>query len=141
MTIREIMTENPDCCTAGTNLQRVARMMVECDCGAIPVVEEVESMKPLGIITDRDITVRTVAKGKNPLEMNASDVMTESTVTTRPDADVEEAAQQMKDHQVRRLIVVDDDGACIGMVAQADIALDTSDRRTGDVVEEISEPS
>lgn len=108
---------------------------------AIPVVEDVESMKPLGIITDRDITVRMVAKGKNPLDMNARDVMTESTVTTRPDADVEEAAQQIKDHQVRRLIVVDDDGACIGIVAQADIALDASDGRTGDVVEETSEPS
>lgn len=141
MIIREIMTEHPDCCTAETSLQRVAHMMTECDCGAIPVVEEVKSMKPFGIVTDRDITVRTVAKGKNPLEMKASDVMTESTVTTRPDADVEEAAQKMKDHQLRRLIVVDDNGACIGMVAQADIARDGSDRQTGDVVEEISEPS
>jgi len=72
MQVTDIMTKNPACCTPDTNLQEVAMLMVEHDCGETPVVKDKKSMKLIGVITDRDITIRTVAEGKNPLEMTAS---------------------------------------------------------------------
>lgn len=141
MKIKEIMTENPICCVGETNLEEVARMMVENDCGAIPVVEDQENWKPIGIITDRDITCRAVAEGKNPLDMTAEEVMTASPVTISQEASVEECIREMETHQLRRILVVDDTGSCSGIVALADIALHTGDKETGEVVEEVSRPS
>lgn len=141
MKVQEIMTARPATCMPDTSLQEVAQMMVECDCGAIPVVESGSSKRPAGIITDRDIVTRILAKGQNPLQQRAADAMTRSTVTLGPGASVDEAAQLMKAHQVRRLLVVDDAGDCVGIVAQADLARHASEAQTGDVVEEISEPS
>ena len=81
MKVEEIMTKNPACCTADSKLQEVAQMMVTNDCGCIPVVENEESKKPIGMITDRDITIRTVAEGKNPLDLTAGDVMSDQVIT------------------------------------------------------------
>ena len=141
MQVREIMTENPACCTTTTSLQETARMMVDCDCGAIPVVENMENKKPVGIITDRDITVRTIAVGKNPMQMVTGEVMTTDVVTVTPDTPVEKLVDKMSGNQIRRVIVVDENGACCGMVAQADIALDTTAHKTAEVVEEVSKAS
>ena len=141
MQVREIMTENPACCTTTTSLQETARMMVDCDCGAIPVVEDMENKKPIGIITDRDITVRTIAAGKNPMQMVTGEVMTTDVVTVTPDTPVEELVDKMSGNQIRRVIVVDENGSCCGMVAQADIALDTTAHKTAEVVEEVSKAS
>jgi CBS domain-containing protein len=137
MNIRRLMTAEPAFCTPTTNLRDVAEMMATCDCGAIPVFSDKEGMKPVGVVTDRDITIRIVAKGQNPLEKNAVDAMT----TIKADADMETAAGLMKKNQVRRLIVVNEDGACVGMLAQADLALEDSDRKTGDLVEKVSQPN
>ena len=139
MQVREIMTENPACCTPETNLQEVARLMVENDCGCIPVVDSQETRKPVGVITDRDICCRTVAEGKNPLEMAAGDCMTEAVVTVKQDASIEDCCNTMEENQIRRVPVVDAQGACCGMVAQADIARDASARKTADVVQQVSQ--
>lgn len=141
MTVQEIMTRDPQCCTPETKIQRVARMMVECDCGAIPVVENTDSKKPVGVVTDRDIVVRLIAEGKDYTQLGASEAMTSSTVTVQEDADLSEAERLMKDRQIRRIIVVDSNGRCAGILAQADVARHRSDSETGDVVEEISEPA
>ncbi len=141
MNVRDLMTESPAVCTPDTGLQDVAKMMVEHDCGAIPVIENEQGGKPVGIITDRDITIRTVAKGQNPLQQRAADAMTHGTETVRPSESVDRAAQLMEQQKIRRLVVVDDDDTCVGIVAQADLARHTSDDQTGELVEEISEPS
>ncbi len=141
MTVQEIMTREPQCCTPDTKLRQVARMMVDCDCGAIPVVEDMDSKQPVGIVTDRDIVMRVVAEGKDYTQLGASAAMTPSTVTVQEDADLSDAERLMKDRQIRRIIVVDENGRCVGMLAQADIARHRSDSETGDVVEEISEPT
>ncbi|MDB5105585.1 MAG: hypothetical protein JWP91_3274 [Fibrobacteres bacterium] len=141
MKIKEIMTQNPICCVGETNLEEVARMMVENDCGAIPVVEDQENWKPVGIITDRDITTRAVAEGRNPLEMTAQEVMSGTPVTISQEASVEECIREMETHQLRRILVVDEDGSCAGIVALADIALHTGDREVVEVVEEVSRPA
>ncbi len=140
MTVQEIMTKDPQCCTPDTPIQEVARMMVACDCGAIPVVQDKDSKHPVGVITDRDIVARIVAKGEDYMQLSASAAMTATTITVQEDGDLREAERLMKEKQIRRIIVVDDTGRCVGMLAQADIARHRSDSETGEIVEEISEP-
>lgn len=141
MQVREIMTENPVCCVPDANLEDVARMMSENDCGAIPVVEDQEKWKPLGIVTDRDIVVRAVAEGKNPLDLTADDVMSQGPITVGQDASIEECEREMESHQVRRILVIDAGGGCVGIVSQADIALQRGGQETVDVVGEVSRPA
>jgi CBS domain-containing protein len=138
MKVSEIMTKNPGCCTPETPLREVARLMVDCDCGEIPVVDSKRTMRPVGVVTDRDIVVRCVAEGKNPLEAEAEDCMSSPVVTATPDADVQEAADLMQDHQLRRLPIVDEAGALCGIVAQADLARHASPREVAEVVREVS---
>lgn len=140
MKVKEIMTENPICCEGETSLEEVARMMVENDCGAIPVVQDQDSWKPIGIITDRDIATRAVAQGRNPLELTAEECMSPSPVTIGPDFEIGECLREMEEHQIRRILVVDDNGGCCGIVALADIALHTGEKEAGEVVEEVSRP-
>ena len=76
MQVKDVMTANPACCTPNNALPEVARMMVDNDCGEIPVVENQEKKIPVGVITDRDIVCRAVANDKNPLELKVKDCMT-----------------------------------------------------------------
>lgn len=139
MIVKEIMTKDPACSLAETSLPEVARMMVENDCGAIPVVNDRESKKPIGMLTDRDITVRTVAEGKNPLDLTAGDIMTENVVTVTPETSVEDCCNLMEERQLRRIAVVDEKGAVCGLVAQADVALNTDTHKTAQMVEKVSQ--
>jgi CBS domain-containing protein len=141
MQVREFMTAEPACCTPDMKLQDVARMMVEQDCGEIPVVESSSSKKPVGVVTDRDITTRTVARGRNPLEMTARDCMSTPVVTVTPEMEIESCCQILEQHQVRRVPVVDDRGRICGMVSQADIAKNAPERETAEVVRSISQPA
>ena len=138
MNVREIMTESPACCTADTPLREVAQMMVQNDCGCIPVVENEDSKKPIGMITDRDITTRVVAEGKNPKDLTAKDAMTSEVVSVTPDTSIEDCCNLMEERQIRRIAVVDNSGSCCGMIAQADIANNASESKTAEVVQEVS---
>jgi CBS domain-containing protein len=138
MKIQDIMTTNPACCGPETSLPEVARLMVDHDCGEIPVLRDGH---PVGVITDRDIAARAVAAGRNPLEMKASDCMTSPVITVKPSTDVSDCCDTMEEHQIRRVPVVDDSGNCCGMVSQADIAKHASARKTAEVVKEVSKPA
>ncbi len=138
MNVSEIMTKDPACCTPDTSLQEVAKMMVDSDCGCIPVVDGKDSMMPVGMITDRDITCRVVAKGQNPLDLTAKDAMTTTVVSVTPDTSVEDCCNLMEESQIRRVAVVDENGACCGIVAQADVANNASEAKTAEVVQEVS---
>jgi CBS domain-containing protein len=139
MKVREIMTKNPACCTPDSSLREIAQMMVEHDCGCIPVVDNNSTMKPVGTITDRDITVRAfTGSGQNPLEMKASDVMTSDIVSVRPGTSIEQCCDVMENKQIRRVLVVDESGRLSGIVAQADVA-EFNTPRSGELVREISE--
>lgn len=141
MKVKDIMTKNPACCTPDSSLQEVAQLMVEYDCGETPVVESKDSMKLVGVITDRDITCRTIAVGKNPLKMTAGDCMSSPCVTVTAEMSVDDCCQVMEENQVRRVPVVDKSGACCGIVAQADIAQHASKKETGEVVKGVSLPN
>ena len=141
MRVQDVMTRDPFCCTRDSGLQEVARMMVEHDCGVIPVVDGRQNMKLIGAVTDRDITCRTVAVGKNPLEMTAAQCMSSPVVTARPDMSLDECRRLMEENQVRRIPVIDSRGACCGMVSQADIARKADKEQTAEVVKEVSKPT
>ena len=141
MKVSELMTRRPACATPEMTLSKVAKMMADENVGSVPVIENKDSGKIVGVVTDRDITLRAVARGKNPLEMSAKDVMTADVFTVRDEDDVQDVARLMETHQIRRVPVVDTNGKVCGIVAQADIALKASDRTTADVVQSVSKPN
>lgn len=139
--VRDLMTPDPVCCIPDTNLREVARKMKENDCGLIPVVDSFDTLKPIGTITDRDIAIRVVAEGKNPLELKAGDCMTRQCITVRDEDSLEDCVRIMEKNQIRRVVVVDRSGRCCGIIAQADIARKANAKTTAEVVEQISEPN
>jgi CBS domain-containing protein len=141
MQVKEIMSDHPKCCTPDMNLQEAARMMVACDCGAIPVVDSDDHAKPIGIITDRDIACRAVAEGKDSIQTKVRDCMTTHLVCVSPEASMEECCEVMEKNQVRRLLVADHENHLRGIVSQADIALHLAKNKTAEVVKQVSQPS
>lgn len=139
MNIAEIMTAEPAFCAPGTPLQEVASLMVQHDCGQIPVCEH-GSLKPIGVVTDRDIVCRTIAKGLNPLIMNASACMSHPCVTVAADASLDECCHLMEKYQVRRLPVVDEKGQLCGIVSQADVAHHHLEAHAGRLLKSLSSP-
>ena len=138
MELNTVMTANPACCGRETSLQQVARMMADNDCGMIPVVDQ-QGM-PVGTITDRDIAVRAVAQGGSMDSCCAGDYMSAPVRTVSQDSTLADCCAAMESAQIRRMPVVDMQGRVVGVVAQADIALNGSADRTAEVVQEISRP-
>lgn len=136
--LSSVMTANPACCSGDTTLREVARMMAENDCGEIPVVE---SGRPVGVVTDRDIAVRAVAEGRDTNSTRASDCMTTPVTTVPQGGSLADCCEAMERDQIRRVVVVDDAGAVCGIVAQADIARTGRDQKTAEVVREVSAPT
>jgi len=134
----KVMTKDPACCTADTSLQQVAQLMVDNDCGCIPVVDNETSKMPIGMVTDRDICCRVVAAGKNPLDLTAGDAMTSTVVSVPFNSSFEDACRLMEESKVRRIAVVDEKGAICGIIAQADVAINADDKATAEVVQEVS---
>ena len=133
---RDFMTSDPACCRPHTMLDQVAKMMVQYDCGEIPVLDVTD--RPIGVVTDRDIVCRLVAEGKNPMAYPAETCMSESVVTVQADAPIREVVATMEQHQVRRVPVVDDRGCCIGIISQADVASVAPAGQVGELVREVS---
>jgi len=143
MKARELMTADPTCCTPDDTIQQAAQLMRDHNCGCIPVVEDAHSKRLVGVVTDRDITIRCMAEGKGP-QTRVKDVLSPNAKCCGPDDDVEAVERIMAGEQVRRVPVVDQRGCCIGMIAQADLALNhqaASESEVGQVVERISEPA
>ena len=141
MKANDVMTPSPACCLPETSLREVAQMFIDYDCGAIPVVDGLDTRLPLGIITDRDICCRGVASGRNVFELTARDCMSAPCITVGLEASLDECCEAMEKNKVRRLLVVDRTGTCCGVIAQADIALKGRERIAGEVVKEVSRPT
>ena len=141
MQVKEIMTKSPACCTPDTLVQQVAQEMIKHDCGCIPIIESDARPKVVGMITDRDIVCRAVAKGENPQFLMASACMTPQVVTVTPETDVDTCCALMEQYQLRRIPVVDALGFCRGIVAQADIAEKCEPGKAAEVVRDISHHS
>jgi len=140
MRVRDIMTVHMAFCMPEKTVNEVAGMMVTSDCGAIPVVDPV-TRKAVGIITDRDIVCRAVAKGLDTARTRAEEIMTMPIVAVRPEDSIEDCIASMESSQVRRVPVVDAQGFLCGMLSQADIARAVAPPETGHLVHDISRPT
>ena len=135
--VREAMTKDPRSIGPSASVVEAARVMRDEHIGSLPITDGDTLM---GMITDRDITTRVVAEEADPKLTLVGDVYSRDLVSVEPDKDLDEALQLMARHQVRRLPVVEN-GRLVGIVAQADIALRENEKKTGELVEAISEPS
>src|SRR6266540_6920771 len=135
--IRDVMSSDVCSSDLDKSVAYAAKMMREEDVGLAPIVE---GDKLIGMLTDRDIATRVAAEGRDPDQVKVRDVASKQLVTIDPGQDLDEALRMMAKHQVRRLPVVEEDGRLVGVVAQADIAREGDDTKTGRLVEEISEP-
>lgn len=133
--IRDVMTSDPRTVEPSATVQEAAKAMRDEEVGPIPIVE---NGSLAGILTDRDIVVRVVAEGKDASSTTVGDIASRDLVTIDPEQTLDEALRLMAEHQVRRLPVCEEDGKLVGIVAQADVALEGDDRTTGEVVEKIS---
>lgn len=136
--VSSVMTANPASCNANTPLREVAQLMVDKDCGLIPVVDD--DNRPVGTVTDRDIAVRVVAAGKDVATATAQDAMTSPIKTVDNTSSLYDATCVMEAEKIRRLVVVDGDGRLAGVTALADLARAGKDQATAQVVKEVSEP-
>jgi len=136
---RDVMTPDPACCTPHTTLDEVARLMLQYDCGEIPVIDATDQV--VGVITDRDIVCRVVAQGKNPMGYTADIYMTQPVVTVAADDSIDRVVSVMESYRIRRVPVVDDSGTCTGIIAQADVAQFAPPRTVAELVRRVSRDS
>ena len=134
--VRDLMTRNPCSIDADKSVTHAAKMLRDEDVGLAPIVE---GDRLVGTVTDRDITIRVVAEGKDPESTKVKEIASINLVTVDPRQDLDEALKLMAKHQVRRLPVIEAGGRLVGVVAQADIARGGDEKQTGRVVEQISQ--
>ena len=140
MKIKSLMTSKVECIRPEATLEQAARRMRDLDVGPLPVCGNEDRL--VGIVTDRDITIRAVAQGMDPKTMLVREVMTPSILYCFEDQDVEEAARLMKEHQIRRLVVLNRQKKLVGIISLGDLAVETGDDlMAGELVEAISQPA
>lgn len=140
MKCNEIMTKNPVCCLPNDSVMVAAQLMRRVDIGAIPVIENEQTMKLVGILSDRDLALKIVAEGHDPQIAKVEKVMTGKVVTCQMDDDLEKALNLMAEHQLRRIPIVDNENRIVGIIAQADVATRVDQpEKTAEVVKEISQ--
>lgn len=136
MKISEVMTRNVKTVTLDTTAQEAAGFMLSEDAGSMPVSE---GDRLIGMVTDRDIAVRGVAKGRGP-ETPVRELMTDQVICVREDDDVDDVASKMSETQVRRLPVVDEDDRLCGIVSLGDLSRETNDESAHQALEGVSQP-
>lgn len=136
--VRDVMTAGPVCVTPDTPVSVVAEVMDSDNIGAVPVVED---DRLTGMITDRDIVVRAIAQGKDPRGMPVREIYSRDVVAVSPDDKLKDVVSIMAGQQVRRIPVVDKENHLVGVISQADIALEAKEKAVGEMVEEISKPA
>lgn len=137
MKVREIMSKDVASLRSDDSIERAAQLMKQYNCGSIPVCTQ---DKLIGIVTDRDIAVRSVASGNDVSEQRVQDIMTDNVVFGSPEMEVVDAARLMSDRQIRRLPIVERN-SLIGIVALGDISLEPNYQDSAeDALKNISEP-
>lgn len=137
MKVSDVMTAQVATARPTDTVREIAATMANVDSGAVPVVAD---GKVLGLVTDRDIVLRVIAAGGN-LDTPASEVMTPDVQSCSEEDNVADAAAQMANHQIRRLVVTGEKGNLVGILSLGDIALDYGAKQVGKTLEEISEPT
>ena len=138
MKLREIMTRNVEAISADATLVEAADRMARLDIGFLPVID---SERVVGAVTDRDLVVRGLAEILDPKTTKVEEVMTRDLKTLSVDEDVEQAAKLMEEQQIRRLVVTDDDGGCVGVISLGDLSQKLPDaERCGEVLDHVCRP-
>jgi CBS domain-containing protein len=140
MKIREAMTPNPVTCIPSDTAQKAAQLMRDNNVGSLPVVSDHDSLRLLGMITDRDLCISVVADGLDSKSSTIERFISASPVTCREGENLDAAERAMQEHQIRRIPVIDGDGRCIGIVSQADMALKDKPDKVSKTVAEVSKP-
>jgi len=143
MQLKEVMTPQVEVVRPDASLQEAAEMMMKLDVGPLPVCD---GQRLVGMLTDRDITVRGTAQGRDPKTTQVQEVMTPDVIYCFEDQDVEDAANLMEEHQIRRLVILNREKKLVGIVSLGDLALeadeeDLDDAEVGEVLEQISQPA
>jgi CBS domain-containing protein len=139
MLIKDIMTRHVECVSPEDTLQAAARKMRDLDVGPMPVCGP--DGKLAGMLTDRDITVRATADGKDPSKCKVREAMTPQVICVYEDQDTGEVARQMKEKQIRRLLVLNRDKKLSGIVSLGDLSVDADKRQAGEVLKDVSAPA
>jgi CBS domain-containing protein len=138
-TCQEVITRDPVSCLRSDTVHVAAALMKEQDVGSIPVVENRENNRLAGIITDRDLTVKVLAEGRDANSTKLEEVMTRHPVTCAPGDDLQKAFEAMTSNRVRRIPVVDQENRLVGIIAQADVATRTeATAKVAELVEKVS---
>jgi len=136
----EVMTKDPVCCLPNDSAVTAAELMKSENIGSIPVIENEQSQKLVGIVTDRDLALKIVAAALDAKSTKVETVMTDKVVTCHADDDLQKALDAMAEHQLRRIPVVDNNNKIVGIIAQADVATRADQpEKTAEVVKEISQ--
>jgi CBS domain-containing protein len=138
MKIREIMTPDAQCVGPDETLVDAAGLMRQLDVGVLPVCDGGDVV---GMVTDRDITIRAVAEGRQPGTTKVREVMSPGRVSVYEDQDVDEAVRVMEEHQVRRAPVMNREQKLVGIVSLGDIAVDASAALSGEALKRVSQPA
>ena len=137
----EVMTKNPVVCMPNDLVAKVAQVMKREDVGPVPIVENGQTRRLVGMVTDRDLAVKMVAEGRDIKTTKAEEVMTRKLVTCRAGDDLQKALDAMSENQLRRIPVVDDEDRVVGIIAQADVATRVNQpEKTAAMVKKISRP-
>lgn len=139
MLVKDLMTTGVHLVPPDQTLREAARAMEAIDAGVLPVCE---GTKLVGIVTDRDITVRGTAEGLDPSKARVGDIMTRDVIACSEDQDVEDAARVMEEEQIRRVPVLDREMRVTGIISVADVAVRARDKKlAGELIERVSEPA
>ena len=136
----DVMTKNPVCCRPDDMVAKAAQLMQSENIGSIPVIENEQTQKLVGIVTDRDLALKVIAKGQDAKSTKVEAVMTRQVVTCRAEDALQKALDAMAEHQLRRIPIVDNDNRIVGIIAQADVATRVNQpEKTAEMVKEISQ--
>ena len=136
------MTQDPVCCLPTDTVSKAAQLMKDEDVGSIPVIEDEQTMKLIGIVTDRDLALQVVAPERDASTTQVEDVMTYEVITCRASDDVQKAVDAMAQHQLRRMPVIDSDHRIVGIISQADVATRVEkSEEVAEMVKDISQPT
>jgi CBS domain-containing protein len=139
-TCEDVMTSNPTCCLPTDNVAKVAELMKRENIGSVPVIENDQTRKLIGIITDRDLALRIVGEGRDAKSARVEAVMTRKVVACRADDDLQRVLEAMSKHQLRRIPIVNNENKIVGIISQADVATRVNQpEKTAEVVKDISQ--
>ena len=137
-----MMTKDPICCLPTDTVVKAAQMMKRENIGSIPVIENEQTRKLVGIVTDRDLALKVVAQGKDAKSMLVESVMTDTLVTCQAEDEIQKALDAMSEHQLRRIPIVNKENKILGIIAQADVATRVNKpEKTAEMVKDISQAS